>query len=312
MKPREGILLLLVCLCWGLHMVIVKWVTGYVSPLTYVAFRMPILAILLAPLLRWYPGQMHRVIIAGACFGGLNYAFMFTGISLTSASIGSVLAESYVVFATLFSIVFLGEKVGWKRGAGIGAALIGVLIIATGDNEATGSENLPLGALLIICGTMAEAVGALFVKKIDGVKPLALLAWMAVVGSFVSFVPAALFAEDHFAWISDGSFGPVGLSLLYSIVLASVFGHGTYYFILQRVPLSIVAPSGLLITLFAVFFGVLLLGEQLTGRIILGALLVVAGVGVVLVRGSRPDRKQVIAEVGLHEEEPEKKLEGSS
>lgn len=299
MKAREALLLVLVCLCWGLHMVIIKWVTGYVPALTYVAFRMPILALCLLPMLRWYPGQMHRVIIAGACFGGLNYMFMFTGISLTSASIGSVLAESYVVFATLFSIFFLQEKVGWKRGAGIAAALVGVLIIATGDNEATGSENLPLGALLIVCGTMAEAVGALFVKKIEGVKPLGLLAWMALVGSFVSVIPAAFLAEDHFAWMSDGSFLPVTLGLAYSVLVASLFGHTTYYYILQRVPLSIVAPSGLLITLFAVFFGVILLGEQLTVRIILGALLVMAGVGVVLVRGNRPDRKQVIAEAGL-------------
>ncbi len=299
MKPREGLLLLLVCLAWGLHMVIIKWVTGYVSPLTYVAFRMPILALCLLPMLRWYPGQMLQVMIAAACFGGINYAFMFTGISLTNASIGSIVAESYVIFATIMSVVFLGEKVGWKRGSGIATALVGVLIIATGDGDATGSDNLPVGALLIMCGTMAEAVGALFVKKIKGVKPLGLLAWMATVGSVVSLIPAVLFADDHFAWISDGSFGPVSLGLLYSVGVASLFGHTTYYFILQRVPLSIVAPSGLLITLFAVLFGVLLLGEHLTVRIVLGALLVMAGVAVVLIRGNKPDRKQVIAEATL-------------
>ena len=135
MKPREGLLLLLVCVAWGLHMVIIKWVTGYVSPLTYVAFRMPILALCLLPMLRWYPGQMLQIMIAAACFGGINYAFMFTGISLTNASIGSIVAESYVIFATIMSVVFLGEKVGWKRGSGIATALIGVLIIATGDGS---------------------------------------------------------------------------------------------------------------------------------------------------------------------------------
>lgn len=295
MKPREAILLLAICLAWGLHMVIIKATTEIVSPLTYVAFRMPILALMLSPLLRWYPGQMHRILIAGACFGGLNYAFMFTGIALTTASIGAVLAESYVIIATVFSVVFLGEHVGWKRTSGIVAALIGVLIIATGESDATGSRNLPLGALFVVLGATAEATGALFVKRIQFVKPLALLAWMALVGSFVSFVPAALFANDHFAWMTDGSAVPVGLALAYSILVASVFGHTSYYYLLQRVPLSIIAPSGLLITFFAVLFGVVLLDEPLTLRLMVGGSLVAAGVGVVLVRGQKPDRKQVIA-----------------
>ncbi|NNU16408.1 DMT family transporter [Parvularcula sp. ZS-1/3] len=295
MKPREALLLLAVCAAWGLHMVIVKFVTGHVSPLVYVAFRMPILALILAPLLRWYPGQMHRVLIAGACFGGINYIFMFSGIALTNASMGSVLAETYVIIATIFSVVFLGEKVGWKRISGIGVALIGVLIIATAEGDGEASQNFALGALLIVLGCTAEATGAIFVKKIDGVTPLGLLAWMAVVGSVVCFVPAALLTDNQFAWISSDSFTPVTLSLLYSVLVASVFGHTSYYWLLKRVPLSIIAPSGLLITLFAVVFGVLLLGEELTIRLILGALLVVSGVGVVLVRGAKPDRKQVIA-----------------
>ncbi|GGY39908.1 DMT family transporter [Parvularcula lutaonensis] len=304
MKPAHALLLIAICLAWGLHMVIVKAVTGIVDPLTYVAFRMPILALILSPLLRWYPGQMHRVLIAGACFGGLNYMLMFTGISLTTASIGSVLAESYVIIATIFSVVFLGETVGWKRIAGIATALIGVLIIATADGDATGSANLPLGAFLIICGCTAEATGAIFVKKIDGVKPLALLAWMALVGSIVSILPAAILAKDHFAWISDGSFTAVSGALLYSILIASVFGHTSYYFLLQRVPLSIIAPSGLLITFFAVLFGVLLLGEVLTPRLILGTGLVVAGVAVVLLRSHQPDRKQVLAAAAASDDQP--------
>jgi O-acetylserine/cysteine efflux transporter len=263
---------------------------------------MPILALLLAPLLRWYPGQMLRIMVAGACFGGINYVFMFTGISLTSASIGSVVAESYVVIATVFSVIFLKETVGWKRIAGILMALAGVLIIATSNGDAVGSENLPLGAFLIVCGTTAEATGALFVKKIEGVKPLALLAWMAVIGSVVSFVPAAFLAEDHFAFAEQGAFWPVALSLGYSVLVASVFGHTSYYWLLQRVPLSIIAPAGLLITFFAVLFGTLLLGEAFTLRMVFGSGLVVLGVIVILLRKSVADRTQAAA-AGLAEHE---------
>jgi O-acetylserine/cysteine efflux transporter len=295
MKPTQLALLIGVCVAWGLHMVIVKAVTGVVSPMTYVAFRMPILALVLVPFLRWHKGQMHRVLIAGVCFGGLNYLLMFTGIKLTSASIGAVLAESYVVIATIFSVLFLRETVGWKRMTGIAVALLGVLVIATADGEAIGSENLALGALLIVAGTTAEATGAIFIKKTERIKPLGLLAWMAVVGSVVSFLPAAFWVEDNFAWLGGEHRDGIILALLYSILVASVFGHTTYYYLLQRLPLSIIAPSGLLITVFAVIFGILLLGEVLTMRVVLGALLVMSGVAVILFRAHPPDRKQVLA-----------------
>ncbi|MEO1043227.1 MAG: DMT family transporter [Pseudomonadota bacterium] len=295
MTPFQIGLLIAICASWGVHMAVVKVAMDLISPLTYVAMRMAIIALILSPLLRWYPGQMFRIAIAGACFGGLNYAFMFTGIMLTNASIGSVVAESYVVIATVFGVVFLGEHVGWRRCLGIAAAITGVLIIATAEGDLVGGRNLPLGAFLIVLGTAAEATGAIFVKKIDGVQPLALLGWFGVVGFFLTFVLAAIIDRDHFSWVTDGSAISVGLATLYSVFAASIFGHASYYYLLQRVPLSIIAPSGLLITLFAILAGVFWLGEHLTLRVILGALLVLSGVAIVLFRSHQPDRKQVLA-----------------
>lgn len=305
MTPFQALLLLGVCLAWGLHMVVIKATVDLVPPLTYVAFRMALLALLLSPLLRWHKGQMLRVVMGGMCFGGLNYAFMFSGFKFTTAAVGAILAESYVVFATLLGVLVLGEKVGWRRSLGIGVALVGVTVIATADGEAAGSRNLPLGAALILTAMLIEATGALFVKKIDGIKPLQLLSWFAVVGCVLTFVIAALFNRDHFAWLTSEAALPVGGALVYSVVVASIFGHTSYYYILQRAPLSLVAPSGLLITFFAVLFGVTLLGESLTPQLIAGALLVILGVGVVLVRAHPPDRKQVIAASAADAEERE-------
>ncbi|MEM6748594.1 MAG: DMT family transporter [Pseudomonadota bacterium] len=295
MTPFQLGLLIAICAAWGFHMAVVKVTMDLIDPLTYVAMRMAIIALILSPLLRWYPGQMLRIAIAGACFGGLNYAFMFTGIMLTNASIGSVLAESYVVIATIFGVVFLGESVGWRRSLGIATAIVGVLIIATAESDLVRTPNLPLGAVLIVSGTTAEATGAIFVKKIDGVKPMALLAWFGVVGCLLTFVLALIFDRDRLAWVSDGSAMPVAIATVYSVLIASIFGHSSYYYLLQRVPLSIIAPSGLLITLFAVLSGVVWLGEPLTLRVVFGALLVMTGVAVVLIRSHQPDRKQVLA-----------------
>lgn len=280
-------------------MIVIKTTVDLVPPLTYVAFRMPILALILAPLLRWHKGQMLRIMIGGACFAGFNYAFMFTGFRFTTASIGAVVMESYVVVATVLSIVFLKEKVGWKRGAGIVAALCGVLIIATADSDATGSRNLALGATLLFLAACSEATGALFVKTIKGVKPLQMLAWFAVIGSVITGVLAAVIDTDHTAWLQSENRNAIAWALVYSVLMASLVGHSLYYHLLQSVSLSVIAPSGLLITLFAVLMGVILLDEPLTPRMMMGALMVVTGVAVILVRSHAPDRKQVVAAAGV-------------
>jgi O-acetylserine/cysteine efflux transporter len=308
MNPLHLGLLLLICLAWGFHVIVIKLTVEMIAPLDYVAIRMVLLAAILAPLLRWYPGRMKRVVIGGACFGGINYVFMFSGLKLLTASIGAVLMESYVIIATLFSILFLGETVGWKRMAGIGSALLGVMVIATADGDLTGSANLPLGAVLIICAMTAEATGALYVKKIEGIPPLRMLAWFALVGCAITMTLALVFEGDHFAFVAEGNMLPVGLALGYSVLVASLFGHTSYYWLLRRVPLSLLAPSGLLITLVAVGFGVVLLGDPLTPRVILGAILVLAGVGVVLIRSNRAKTSrteppaQGAVEAGLSEE----------
>ncbi|MEM9840264.1 MAG: DMT family transporter [Pseudomonadota bacterium] len=303
MSPLHFLLLVSICLVWAFHVIVIKTSVDIVPPLSYVAMRMPILALMLAPLLRWHKGQMVRILIGGLCFGGLNYAFMFSGLSLTTASVGAVVLESYVVVATILSVLFLNEKVGWKRTLGIASALIGVLIISTGDSDALGSKNLPLGAFLLFLAACCEATGALFVKKVDGVKPLQMLAWFALVGTFVSFIAASLTGADHFGWASSPERGQVLAALFYSVFAASLFGHSAYYYLLQRVPLSLMAPSGLLMTFFAVLMGVILLSDPVTNRLIVGGLMVVTGVGIVLLRSAQPSRKQVIAATSAQSEE---------
>lgn len=295
MKPFHFMLLVAVCMAWAFHVIVIKTSVDIVPPLTYVAIRMPILALLLAPLLRWHRGQMVRILIGGACFGGLNYAFMFSGLSLTTASVGAVVLESYVVVATILSVLFLNEHVGWRRILGIASALLGVLIISTGDSDVTGSRNLPLGAFLLFLAACSEATGALFVKKVEGVQPLQMLAWFAVVGSVLTFVFAALSGAEHFAWTTSPERDQVLAALFYSVIVASLFGHSAYYYLLQRAPLSLVAPSGLLLTFFAVTMGVLILSDPITPRLVVGGLMVVVGVGIILIRSAEPSRKQVLA-----------------
>jgi O-acetylserine/cysteine efflux transporter len=290
-KPARLLLLLGITLAWGLHFSVIKVTVDDVPPLFYVSLRMALVALLLTPFRRWHPGKMRTILIAGACFGGLNYAFMFWGLKLTTASVSAVVIESYVPIATLFSVLFLGERVGLPRIAGMTVALLGVAVIATGRSDATGSVNLPLGALCIVTAATFEAAGAIFVKKVTGVSALGLLSWFGVVGASVTGLLSLLFERGQLEPFAPPTDWSVVAALAYSVLVASIFAHASYYYLLQRVEVSRLAGSGLLASVFAVGFGVTLLGEPLSPRFVVGGLMTLAGVGIVLLRQEKARTK---------------------
>jgi len=70
---------------------------------------------------------------------------------------------------------------------------------------------------------------------------------------------------------------------VYSALGASLIGHGIVYHLLGRYPVSITTPLMLLTPVLAVAFGVLLWGDVLTWRLILGGAMTLAGIVVITV-----------------------------
>jgi len=290
MSARELTVLLAMCMVWGLHFVVIKTAVGELPPIFYAAVRMTLVAAVMAPFLRWRSGHMVRVLSGGLCLGAMNYAFMFSGLSYATASASAIAIELYVPFATILSMIFLGDKLGWRRAVGIAMAFSGVAIIAlgeTGRGEADGETRMALGVGLVAAGAFSEAIGAILVKQSTAFKPHELLAWFAVVGAGGLWLMTAAFESGQAAALSASDKGLVVGAIVYSAVGASIFGHTAYYWLLQRLPVSVVAPSMLLTTTLAVFFSVILLGDPFGPRMAVGGLMTLGGVGFVLYRNAR-------------------------
>lgn len=116
MSLRETGALLVMCLVWGFHFVVIKTVLGEVPPMFYAALRLAVVAVLLAPFLRWRPGEMGRIFFGGLCLGVFNYALMFTGVKLAPASAAAIAIELHVPFATIMAMIFSATGRG---GAGL-------------------------------------------------------------------------------------------------------------------------------------------------------------------------------------------------
>ena len=114
-------------------------------------------------------------------------------------------------------------------------------------------------------------------------EPLELQAWLAW-GSLPILLPLSLALEDGQLESLRVAGVPGWGALLYSAVLSSLVAHTAYFALIRRYPVTSVAPVTVLTPLFSVFFSVLLLGDVLDARVIVGGLLTLTGVTVIVVR----------------------------
>jgi len=286
MSLKEFLVLLLVCTIWGLHFTVMRFAIGDmdVPPIFYAALRIVCLALILLPWLRWHKGQMKYIFFGGLGFGAFNYAFMFPALELTTASAAAIAIELYMPFSILLSVIILKEKLGLWRSIGAALAFTGVVIIGLGAPAEQAQKGFALGIILMACAAMSEAIGAVSVKSVKAVTPVQLLAWFGVIGSFVLIPLTLILEDDQLQVLNSERLAYFGLCLAYSVFLVSLIAHGSYYWLLQRLPISTVAPSGLLTTVIGVIGGTLILKEPLTATLLIGGAVTLGGIALILWR----------------------------
>ena len=139
--------------------------------------------------------------------------------------------------------------------------------------------------VLIIAG-VAGSRGNSALNGPTKMPPLTGLQVQAWVGLF-SFAP--LFAVSFLwergqvdAYIQGG--WQVWLASLFAIAGVSIFGHGAFYTLIKKYDVSMLSPLTLMTPIWGVVFGVALLNEPVSPRLLMGAIIALAGVFMIAVR----------------------------
>jgi O-acetylserine/cysteine efflux transporter len=274
----------LVCLVWGVNAAAAKLGVSYFPPIFFTALRFLAVLAILSPWLRTAPvrGQWRRLLPAVFFVGALHFALIFTGVHYSTASAMAIVNQLYVPFAALIALFWLGEAVPLQRWAGIALAFSGVVLFSLGG-EVSGDR---LGIFLLIIDAAVFALGTVLLRRIAGVPPFVMQAWMAAVGFPLLLAGSFAIEEGQLASLRTAPFEGWA-ALAYTVVGGSLIGHTGYYFLLQRYEVSLVTSALLTAPLIGVLSGVLFLGEPLTPMIALGGLMTVSGVAIVLRRAPR-------------------------
>lgn len=280
MRLRDFLLLVFVCVTWGFSNVLSRTVVGiwHVPPLYFAAVRFALVLAVTIPWLRPMPRPAWRILIVGFLMGAGNFALLFIGLQTASPSTAGIVVQAGVPITTLLSVVILHERIHWRRILGIALTLVGVLLVIWRPGFALSS-----GLLFVLGAAFGGSLGAIMMKQMEDIAPLRFQAWVAL----TSLVPLALASAlvEHGQWQASIAVGwPFVAAVLFSALVVSVCAHTAYYWLIARYEANLLAPLTLMTPLSTIALGVLITGDTLDARMIVGSVLALLGVLVVALR----------------------------
>ncbi len=289
---KDFLLLFIVCLVWGLNIVVTRWVVfdAAVPPIFFAAVRFLGVALLLIPFLRPIPKDIKSLFWVSFFIGSGHFALLFLGLANAEASAASIVSQLGVPFATLMSMAFLGETIGWRRGLGIMLAFAGVMIIAVDPTSFTVS----LGLIYIVGAAFIGAVGGVMMKKMSPISALQMQAWIGLFSFAPLFAISAIVEHGQLTTYMSGG-GLVLLATVFAVIGVSIFGHGAFYNLIKKYDISLLSPLTLMTPVWGVVLSIIFLKEEITAQLIFGSIISLGGVLVIAVR---PNKKMPEASMG--------------
>jgi drug/metabolite transporter (DMT)-like permease len=211
--------------------------------------------------------------------GGTAILIFFFSIAKLGVGKGTVLIYSFPIFGSIFSSIFLKERIGTVRFGAILMAFVGIYLLAA-DN---GRDSSWLGALggyelLTIFGAMLGGVALVSVKKLhDTDSSYAIYFAQCVIGLWVVVVPAN---------IVPCSIGIPGGLLLVAIGVASTVGQLLSTEGIRYVQVATGSLLGMLVPVLNYFLGVVAFNEVISWRSVVGSATVLGACIVVLLKGN--------------------------
>lgn len=282
MSKRDVGIGLIVVILWGLNFIAIKLGLGNMPPLMLAAARFVVVCLPAIFFLPKPPVSWHWLIALGLTINVGQFAFLFMGMKLgMPAGLSSLIHQSQAFFTLIFAALFIGEKWHWNHVTGLIIAAGGIAVIASQQ----GSSMTAIGFWITLIGAASWGAGNVIMRRAtQGVPPFSMLALVVWAGA-VAILPLAvlsLLIEGMSAW--KEAFYSINLttvaSIIYLAYFATIGGYGLWGKLLSRYPAATVSPFALLVPVVGMSSAALFLGEAISLRQLLGALLVMSGLAV--------------------------------
>ncbi|MEI7884232.1 MAG: DMT family transporter [Clostridia bacterium] len=273
-------LALFTIIVWGSTFAATKILLSFIPPITLLIYRFffsYLVLLCFAPKRIKSTWREELLFLAAGLTGGTlyylgeNFALSFS----TASNVGLLTATAPLFTAIVIRYASPNEKI--TRGIILGStlALFGVACIVLNGNFSF--QIRPLGDLLALLAAFSWALYALAIKKIATRFPSVYITKKVFLYAFLTSLPLSL--TPNFDWSFAAFTNPsVLIYLLYLSVFASALGYFVWNIVMHH--LGPVRANNFIyfVPLISLFFAFLLLGEQLTIYMALGAICIILGV----------------------------------
>lgn len=273
----------------GFSFLFTKIALGYASPITNLAHRYTIAALVMVVLhqTKLIKVSLSRKDILSILPMSLFYPlffFIFQSFALQyiSSSEAGILQALVPIFTLLLASAFLKEKTSLLQKFFLFLSVAGVVFIFLSKGANFSKETASLGFLLMLGSVLANAINNILSKAKGGrYRAMDMTAVVIFVG-FVTFNTLSLTSN-----YLDGNilayFVPLGqlpylLSILYLGILASIVTGSLSIYAIVRLGASTVSVFGNLGTVLTILAGALILHEPIYIYHVIGATLIITGI----------------------------------
>lgn len=310
MKARDWVIFWTLGLIWGSSFLWIKVALENVGPFTLVAWRLLIgvagLAVVVAVRRPTFPRQ-RKVYAMLALLGLTNTALPFLLITWGEQSIDSAVASILNGTVPLFAMIIAhfalkDDRMTWARVAGLILGFVGVVVLMSGELEPGRLGAGGLGQLAVLLAAVLYAFSSVFARKnLHGLTP--------EVQAFVPLIVADVLIWTGAIAIEAPSLVPTtGLTwfaLAWLGLLGSCVAYLLLFTLLHRVGPTRTTMVTYVFPVVGLVLGIVFLDEALTVQLVVGALMIVAGILVVngasllrSRRARRPDEATAAADAG--------------
>lgn len=278
-------LAVLATMVWAGNFVISKGVSQLIGPITLAFFRWSLATIIIIPI-AWSSFKKEKQFIKE----NIRYLFWvsLSGIALfntciyvsghfTSAiNMALIGTTSSPIFATIFAILFLKEKISITRLIGLTICIAGILVLLSkGSFDKLMALHFGIGDLWILAAGFCFAIYSVLVRK----KPTTIssLHFLMLIFSMGAIMLFPFFLIESWYLPKPQFTAPLIGSILYLGFGTSVVAFLCWNIALQKLGASRTVLFGNLTPIFSTMEAVLILGEKMSSIHILSGLLVICG-----------------------------------
>jgi drug/metabolite transporter (DMT)-like permease len=247
------------------------------DPVMVAFLRVAFAAVVLAPVALFrgaFANLRERIallVLLAAVQAAGPWVLLALGQEEVSSSLAGILVASTPIFTALLAIrVDQEERARGLRLVGVLVGIAGVALLLGLDLG--GSEAALLGGLAIVLASLGYAIGGFIVKhRFADVQPIGVAAVVMIASSALLLVPAG------FALPS----GDLDLAPVLSAITLGVAGTGIAFVIFYELMTTVGPARTFIVTYlapaFAIFYGAVLLSEEITAATVAGLALIVGG-----------------------------------